>query len=35
MKWGYDDCDEEGNALFDEEEEVRRHEARRKRLAQN
>lgn len=35
MNWGYDDCDRDGNALFDEEQERRRHEARRIRLTVN
>jgi hypothetical protein len=33
MTWGYEDCDEDGNTLFDQEQELRRHEARRIRLA--
>ena len=32
MQWSYDDCDENGDARFDEEEEIRRHEARHRRL---
>lgn len=32
LKWGYDDCDENGFALFDADEEVRRSEARQRRL---
>ena len=32
MKWGYDDCDENGFARFDEEEELRRSEERHQRL---
>jgi hypothetical protein len=35
MTWGYDNCDTEGNTLFDADEELRRHEARRIRLTQN
>jgi hypothetical protein len=33
IKWGYDNCDAQGNALFDEDEEVRRLEARQHRLS--
>ncbi len=33
MKWGYDNCDENGDTIFNEEEEVRRHEARLQRLS--
>jgi hypothetical protein len=32
MQWGYDNCDENGNTIFNEEEELKRREARRKRL---
>jgi hypothetical protein len=32
MKWGYDDCDEDGNARYDEDEKLKRHEERHKRL---
>ena len=32
MKWIYDDCDHEGNTLFNEERELWRREERRKRL---
>lgn len=32
MKWGYDNCDENGDTPFNEEEEVKRHEERRIRL---
>lgn len=32
MKWGYDNCDARGFALFDADEELARHEARRQRL---
>ncbi len=32
MKWGYDDCDENGFAGFDEEEKLRRIEERHQRL---
>jgi hypothetical protein len=32
MKWGYDNCDENGDTIFNEEEELRRCEERRKRL---
>jgi hypothetical protein len=32
MKWGYDNCDENGDTLFSEEDELKRHEERRKRL---
>jgi hypothetical protein len=33
MKWGYENCNENGDTIFNEEEELRRHEERRKRLA--
>jgi hypothetical protein len=33
MKWGYDNCDENGNTVFDEDEWARRHEERRVRLS--
>lgn len=32
MKWGYENCDENGDTRFDEQQELRRHEERRKRL---
>jgi hypothetical protein len=32
MKWGYDDCDENGDTRFDEEKEFKRNEERFKRL---
>lgn len=32
MKWGYDDCDANGDCRFDEDEEVRRSEERHRRL---
>jgi hypothetical protein len=32
MKWGYDNCDENGDTIFNEEEELKRSEERRKRL---
>lgn len=35
LKWGYDDCDEDGNAHFDEEEELKRSEERHQRLSSN
>lgn len=35
MRWDYDDCDRDGNALFDEDQERRRHDARRIRLTAN
>ena len=34
MKWGYDNCDDNGDTLFDAEQELRRHEERRMRLSQ-
>lgn len=34
MKWGYEDCDRDGYAIFDPEAERRRDEERLKRLAQ-
>ncbi len=34
MKWSYDNCDENGDTIFDEDEELKRHEERRKRLSQ-
>jgi hypothetical protein len=34
MKWGYDNCDENGDTVWDEEEWLRRQEARRQRLSQ-
>jgi hypothetical protein len=33
ISWGYDDCDENGDALFNEEQELQRHEKRRRRLS--
>jgi hypothetical protein len=33
VQWGYDDCDANGDCRFDEDEEVRRLEARRYRLS--
>ena len=33
MKWDYDNCDQEGNAIYDEDAERRRHDARIKRLS--
>src|SRR5262245_2593398 len=32
VRWGYEDCDANGNAIFDEETEVQRHNARHARL---
>lgn len=32
MRWGYENCDANGNTRFDEDEELRRHEKRRLRL---
>lgn len=32
MHWDYDNCDEEGNAIFDEEEELKKAEERHRRL---
>ena len=32
MKWGYENCDENGNTVFDEDEYLKRSEERRKRL---
>lgn len=34
LKWGYDNCDENGDTVFDEEQELRRWEERRQRLTQ-
>lgn len=34
MAWGYENCNENGDTRFDEKEEMRRHEARRKRLTE-
>ena len=33
MKWDYDDCDENGDARYDEEEESKRYHQRHKRLS--
>lgn len=35
MNWGYDDCDAEGFAIFDEEEELRRSQERHQRLTRD
>lgn len=32
MKWGYEGCDKDGNAIFDEESELRKLEERHRRL---
>jgi len=32
MKWGYDNCDENGDTRFDKKEEFKRHEERHRRL---
>ena len=32
MQWGYDNCDENGDMIFNEEQEIARHEERHKRL---
>jgi hypothetical protein len=34
IKWGYDDCDANGDTIFDEEQELARRDARRRRLTQ-
>lgn len=34
VKWGYDNCDGNGDTVFDNEQYLRRHEERRKRLTQ-
>ncbi len=33
MTWGYDNCDENGDSHFNEEQELRRHQERHKRLS--
>jgi Protein of unknown function, DUF600 len=35
MKWSYENCDENGDTIFDEEQEARRQEDRRARFATN
>lgn len=33
IQWGYDNCDQNGDTVFDEEKEIKRHEERRNRLS--